>query len=428
MRVLVIGSGGREHALAWRIGCSPSAGQVFIAPGNPGTAQCGVNVDLDPGDFSKMVRFAKSSGIDLVVVGPENPLASGIADHLRGAGITTFGPGKDGAMLEASKTFAKEFMARHRIPHPEFRSFDSPDAARNYVSGTQGPWVIKADGLAFGKGVAIVADAGEAHEVLGDLFSGKAHGAAGKRVVIEEFLTGQEISAMALCDGKNLLPLPLAKDHKRAFEGDLGPMTGGMGAISPVPFVDAPLKRLIREQIFERTLAGLLKDGIEFRGLLYAGLMLTALGPKVLEYNVRFGDPETQCVLPRLSGDFCSLLWACARGALDRANGKSDDLYWVKPDACVSVVLTSEGYPGAYQKGAPITFQSPREFRETDGQVILFHGGTSLKDGRLVTSGGRVVAVTATASTLKGAAQRAYGAADRVLFSGKRFRSDIGKL
>ncbi len=444
MDVLVLGSGGREHALAWRIRLSPSASRVYVAPGNPGTAHVGTNVTLDLGDFREIAEFVKSKGIQLVVVGPENPLADGIADYLRSCGISTFGPGREGARLEASKTFAKEFMVRHGIPHPSFRTFDNLALAEDYLQSTPGPWVIKADGLALGKGVSIVSDLDHGRAILRDTMSGRVHGEAGKRVIIEEFLTGREVSAMALCDGTNLLPLPLAKDHKRVFDGDEGPMTGGMGAYSPVPFVDAGTFAFIRTQVLQRTLAGLRAECIEFRGLLYAGLMLTADGPKVLEYNVRFGDPETQCVLPRLSGDFCKLLAACADGCLldaiapqqrgafaegadtegiEMAGMDEGRFVAAIPEACVSVVLASGGYPGPYKKGVAIDLGDGPGHEES----IIFHAGTSVENGKLVTSGGRVLAVTALAPSVEEAAEKAYRVARTVEFEGKSYRRDIGK-
>lgn len=428
MDVLVLGSGGREHALAWRIGRSPSAGRVYVAPGNPGTSEVGTNVALNLSDFEEITKYVKSAGIQLVVVGPENPLADGIADYLRGHGISTFGPGKDGARLEASKAWAKEFMARHDIPHPDFRTFDDLRLAEEYLRSTPGPWVVKADGLALGKGVSIVTDLDHGRVVLRDTMSGKIHGEAGKRVIIEEFLTGREISAMALCDGTSLLPLPLAKDHKTAFDGDTGPMTGGMGAYSPVPFVDAETRELINTRILQATLTGLRAEGIDFRGVLYAGLMLTAEGPKVLEYNVRFGDPETQCVLPRLSGDFCKLLAACAEGSLESIMDTAQSpIVDVTPEACVSVVLASNGYPGLYEKGMPISIEDTED-ESSRGEAIRFHAGTTMKNGQLVTSGGRVLAVTALAPSVEEAAQKAYRVAQTVEFRGKTYRSDIGRL
>ena len=325
MNVLVIGSGGREHALTWAIAKSPSVSRVFVAPGNPGTEGISdsvrnVPLDLSTKGHEEVARFCHQNAVDLVVVGPENPLADGIADHLREAGVNVFGPGRDGAMLEASKGFAKEFMRRHGIPHPGFRTFDTPDTAVEYVLSTQGPWVIKADGLALGKGVSITGDREQAVSTIKEFMSGGIHGEAGRRLVIEEFLTGREISAMALTDGSVILPLPLAKDHKRVFEGDRGPMTGGMGAVSPVDLGEeaAIIEECIREEILERTCAGLKKDGVDFRGVIYAGLMLTGDGPKVLEYNVRFGDPRLSASCPDLRETSPRCCWRALWGSSER--------------------------------------------------------------------------------------------------------------
>ena len=415
MNILVIGSGGREHALTWALSRGASVGKVYVAPGNPGTRGVGENIRIDPMDFRSLAAFAKERDVRLVVVGPENPLAAGIADHLRAEGIAVFGPGMEGAKLESSKSAAKEFMARHRIPHPEFHAFDDPEDATAYVKSHPGPWVLKADGLALGKGVTILTDWEEALKTIRDYMVSKVHGEAGSRVVIEEYLTGREVSAMALCDGRTILPLPLAKDHKRAFEGDAGPMTGGMGAYSPVPFVDEETARVIREQILERTLNGLKADGVDYRGVIYAGLMLTESGPKVLEYNVRFGDPETQCVLPRLKGDFAETLLACAEGRLDSGAALS-----VKDETCVTVVLASGGYPGSYKKGLPIT-----GLDTLDKDVLVFHAGTGEADGRLVTAGGRVLAVTCLGKDSRQAEEAVYRAVDRIRFEGMQYRRDI---
>lgn len=436
MNTLVIGSGGREHALAWALGRSASASRVYVAPGNPGTdLSLGIgtpgdirggagapieNVSLDPMDFPTVAHFAEDRGIRLVVVGPENPLAAGIADFLRSRGIAVFGPGMEGARLESSKSVAKKFMERHKIPHPGFASFDDPQDAAAYVRSHPGPWVLKADGLAMGKGVTIANDQDTALNTIHAYMVSKTHGEAGKRLVIEEYLTGVEVSAMALCDGRNITVLPLAKDHKRAFDGDVGPMTGGMGAYSPVPFVDEETGHRIKEQILDRTLEGLRADGIDYRGVIYAGLMLTESGPKVLEYNVRFGDPETQCILPRLEGDFAGALLACAEGRLE---DHVPSALSIKPGACVTVILTSGGYPGSYRKGVPIV-----GLDRLDSSILIFHAGTarvSDADGRFVTAGGRVLAVTALGDSARMAEEAAYNAVSRISFDGMQYRRDI---
>ncbi|MGI6164049.1 MAG: phosphoribosylamine--glycine ligase [Bacillota bacterium] len=425
MRILVVGSGGREHALAWVIGNCPEVEKLWIAPGNPGTAEVGTNVNIDPLDFEAIARLCREESIGLVAVGPEKPLSAGIADFLWEKGIPTFGPTKAGANLEASKSAAKEFMERHNIPHPQFRVFESSKEAVDYIQSVPGPWVIKADGLALGKGVIITADINEAIEVINELLSGRLHGEAGKRIVIEEFLEGTEATAMALCDGNCIYPLPMAKDHKRVYDGDQGPMTGGMGAFSPLPFVSGEMEQDIFRNVLDRTLAGLKKDGIDYRGVIYAGLMLTRSGPKVLEYNVRFGDPEAQCVLPRLSGNVSGLLMACAEGKL--AGFLSGHEIGVKDKAASTVVMASQGYPGKYAKGFPIKGLD-RARQVSPGNVIVFHAGTGKdEDGHLVNSGGRVLAVTTLGSTLGEARADAYRAVREISFSGAYYRTDIGK-
>lgn len=430
MNVLVVGSGAREHALVWAIRRSPSAALVFAAPGNPGTRAIAENVPLDPSDFNGIAGLCKDNRIDLVVVGPDNPLADGIADFLRERGVEVFGPGKAGAVLEASKSAAKEFMRRHGVPHASTRVFNDAEQAKEYVGTTTGPWVIKADGLALGKGVTITSDRPEALDVVGALMSGSLHGAAGRTIVIEEFLSGKELTAMALTDGNILFPLPFARDHKRVFEGDLGPMTGGMGAFSPVPLPPAPgtsrsVEQVIVEDILQRTLNGLKADNVDFRGVIYAGLMLTDGGPRVLEYNVRFGDPETECVLPRLDGDFARALMACAQGRLSGFLGGGG--LRVKPEACISVVMASGGYPGSYRKGLAIegAEEACAGDRSPAEAPVIFHAGTKEDGGKLVTSGGRVLAVTATGPTVQAAADRAYARAASIKFEGAFFRRDI---
>lgn len=435
LNVLVIGSGGREHALVWAIANSPSVDRVFAAPGNPGTALMGgavANVSINAGrsDFGEIARFCRESDIGLVVVGPENPMADGISDFLRKAGIGVFGPGKEGAKLEYSKGFGMEFMRRHGIPHPEYAAFSDCEAATAHVASTPGPWVIKADGLALGKGVTITSDRDEALEAVRAYMNEGMHGAAGRRVVFQEFLTGREVTAMALTDGDAMIALPLARDHKRVSDGDRGPMTGGMGAFSPVDLsCEAEgTERRIREEILERTLAGLKADGTDYRGVLYAGLMLTESGPKVLEYNARFGDPETQCVLPRLAGDFAQALLACATGRLRRyleGSEPSCSRLSVREEACATVVLASGGYPGSYRKGVPI--RGLDVIAEDYRDVVVFHAGTRFDGSDLVTSGGRVLGVTALAPSLQEALSSAYSAASSVKFEGAFYRKDIGK-
>ncbi|MGI6628786.1 MAG: phosphoribosylamine--glycine ligase [Bacillota bacterium] len=425
MRILVIGSGGREHALAWAIDRSPGVEKLWIAPGNPGTEGLGINISLDPRDCESIGEFCLKESIDLVVVGPENPLAAGIADFLWEKGISTFGPVKAGANLEASKSAAKDFMSRHSIPHPQYVVFKASEDAVNYVRSTPGPWVIKADGLAFGKGVTITGEIHEAIDMINELLSGRLYGQAGKQIVIEEFLEGVEATAMALCDGNSICPLPMAKDHKRVFDGDKGPMTGGMGAYSPLPFLSREMENQICQDILHRTFLGLKKDGIDYRGVIYAGLMITKTGPKVLEYNVRFGDPEAQCVLPRLSGSVAGLLMACAKGDLQEF--LSENEIGVRNEASVTVVMASKGYPGKYDKGSRIEGLFPAE-AVSQGDIVVFHAGTGKdEEGHLVNSGGRVLGVTALGATIDEARARAYEAVQEIKFPGAYYRKDIGK-
>ncbi len=419
MRVLVVGSGGREHALVWALARSSSVEQVFAAPGNPGTRKIAGNVDLDWACPEGLARFCVSRAVDLVVSGPEAPLAAGLGDVLRDKGISFFGPGRAGARLEWSKGYAKEFMKRHGVPHPEFQVFDEEESVLQYLRESKGPWVIKADGLAAGKGVLITGDRDGAGQAVSSMMKGEAFGDAGKRVVIEEFLEGREVSAMALCDGKNLVTLPLAADHKRLSDGDAGPMTGGMGAYSPVPFVDGAAKEGIRE-ILRATLRGLRAEGIDYRGVVYAGLMLTDRGPKVLEYNVRFGDPEAQCVLPRLQCDFGQLLWDCSQGNLA---GSGEVL--AQDDPCVTVVVASRGYPAKYEKGFEISGLS--EDRDDSGVHTFFAGVKGGNGDAYLTDGGRVLAVSALGKTLSQARDKAYERAGKISFEGAFYRTDIAE-
>lgn len=430
MNVLVIGSGGREHALAWSIRKGPTVSKLYVAPGNPGTLAVADNVALDPMDCQGIAAFCRDSHIDLVVVGPENPLAVGLADFLRNEGVAVFGPGQVGARLESSKSFAKEFMVRHGVSCAASSYFDDPDAALEYVANTPGPWVIKADGLALGKGVVIADALDEACKTIVGLMSNDTHGEAGHRVLIEEFLEGRELTAMALTDGRTLFPLPLARDHKRVFEGDRGPMTGGMGAFSPVslgsPDAQGRIERTIVQDILEATLKGMREESIDYRGVIYAGLMVTASGPKVLEYNVRFGDPETQCIVPRLTGDLAGALWACATGSL--AGFIADGGLGVSSSACVSVVMASGGYPGTYRKGIPIIGLGENGEAERAGDdVIVFHAGTRREGEGFVTSGGRILAVSALGSQVHEARRKAYEKVESILFQGAHFRRDIAE-
>ncbi len=427
LRILLIGSGGREHALAWAISKSPSVENLWAIPGNPGVGLLGKCMSADPMDFEKVHGFCQKQSIDLVVVGPENPLAAGIADYLVPKGVKVFGPTRNGAHLEASKSAAKSFMERHDIPHARSQVFDCAEKAIDYIKNTAAPWVIKADGLAFGKGVTITSDFNKACGIIEEMLSGRLHGLAGKRIVIEEFLEGIEATAMALCDGNSIFPLPMVKDHKRVFEGDKGPMTGGMGAYSPLPFITEEIEQVIYKEILHKTLLGFKRDGIDYRGVIYLGLMITQNGPKVLEYNVRFGDPEAQCILPRISGDFAGVLMACADGKLQHyiSRNKID----FRNELVVTVVQASKGYPNSYNTGIPIEGLTIGSKVEVLEDVFVFQAGTAKdQSNRLVTSGGRVLAISALKPTFEEARYAVYGIIPKVTFLGAQFRKDICKL
>lgn len=414
--ILLLGSGGREHALARMLAESPRCGTLYIAPGNGGTLQEGVNVALAEDDPEAVAAFAREEGIGLVVIGPEAPLVAGVADAVRVAGIPCFGPGAEGAQMEGSKKFSKELMARAGIPTAAYGSFTDEASALAYVSEQGAPIVVKADGLAAGKGVIVAATLEEAEEAVRECFQG-AFGAAGSTVVVEECLTGPECSLLAFTDGKTVLPMATAQDHKRALEGDKGPNTGGMGVYSPVPIVTEDELSAMKQVMLD-TVAELAAEGIDYRGCLYGGFMLTEDGPKVLEFNARFGDPETQVILPRLKNDLVEVMLACAEGRLDEV-----ELAW-RDEWAVAVVLTSAGYPGSYEKGKVITGIEDAEAME---DVTVYHAGTAVReDGELVTSGGRVLAVTALGDTFEAARDLAYEACEKIDFEGKTLRRDIG--
>lgn len=414
--ILLLGSGGREHALAKKLAEAPRCGALYIAPGNGGTLQEGVNVALAEDDPEAVAAFAREEGIGLVVIGPEAPLVAGVADAVRAAGIACFGPGAEGAQMEGSKRFSKELMERAGIPTAAYGSFTDEEAALAYVREQGAPLVVKADGLAAGKGVVVATEQGQAEEAVRECFAG-AFGDAGSTVVIEECLTGPECSLLAFTDGKTVRPMATAQDHKRALEGDRGPNTGGMGVYSPVPIVtDEELA--VMKQVMVDTVAELAAEGIDYRGCLYGGFMLTPEGPKVLEFNARFGDPETQVILPRLKNDLVDVMLACAEQRLDEV-----ELSW-RDEWAVAVVLTSAGYPGSYEKGKVIT--GVEDADALDG-VTVYHAGTAVTDtGELVTSGGRVLAVTALGDTFEAARDLAYAACEKIDFEGKTLRHDIG--
>lgn len=416
MNVLVLGSGGREHALAWAIAKSPRLDSLFVAPGNGGTATIAKNVPLDMNDADAVIGFARSENIDLVVVGPEAPLVAGVADAIRAAGIAVFGPGAQGARLEGSKSFSKEFMLAHGLPTARYKKCTSQDGAMDYLHEVGAPIVVKADGLAAGKGVVVAEDMEEAEEAVRDCFAGD-FGEAGSVVVIEEMLEGPECSMLAFLSEGKALAMPCAQDHKRAFDGDLGPNTGGMGVYSPVPCVTPELEAAMQE-IMQNAAAATAKEFDDaYTGVLYGGFMLTAEGPKLLEFNARFGDPETQVIMPRLESDALEAFYMVATGKLDAL-----DLRWTDQVA-VCVVLASDGYPGSYEKGKVIL--GIEEAEELDG-VTVFHAGTAFnQDDELVTNGGRVLNVVALADTFEDARELAYEACDKINFEGKQYRHDI---
>ncbi len=414
MKVLLIGSGGREHALAWKIAQSSQLTKLFAAPGNPGIAEHAELVSLNVEDHAAVVAFCREQFIDFVVVGPEAPLVAGLADDLRAAGFATFGPSKGAAQLEGSKGFTKDLCARYNIPTGAYQRFKSAEPAKAYIREQGAPIVIKADGLAAGKGVTVAMTDAEALAAVDDCFDG-AFGAAGAEVVVEAFLDGEEASFFCLSDGKTALALATAQDHKRVGDGDTGPNTGGMGAYSPAPVMtDEMVQRTMRE-IIQPTIEGMAKDGNPFSGVFFAGLMITKKGPELIEYNVRFGDPECQVLMMRLKSDLLPILYATATGTLDQVTAEWRD------DPALTVVLASKGYPAAYDKNTPIAF-----IPEESEDAKVFHAGTALKDGQLVATGGRVLNVTAFGGTVSEAQARAYGLVDAVKWENGFCRRDIG--
>lgn len=414
MNVLVVGGGAREHALVWKLKQSPKVEQLYIAPGNAGTAILGENIPISATD--EIIEWLAGNKVGLVVVGPDKYLAEGLVDKVRGLGIPVFGPSRAAAEIEWSKSYAKDLMKEAGIPTAAYETFTSADTARAYVRTQSLPIVIKADGLAEGKGVIIAETLEEADTAITDILEGKKFGVSGSSVVIEEYLEGLEISVHAFCDGKDFRLFPTSKDHKRIFEGNKGPNTGGMGTIAPVPDVTPQQVEEISERIIRPLLKALEERGRPFAGLLFPGIMLTAEGPKVIEFNARFGDPETEVYMRLLKSDLFDILYACATGTL-----KDVSVEWSAGFACC-VMLASSGYPGKYEKGIEIQ-GLPAETSE----VVVFHAGTALKDGALVTSGGRVLGVTALGSTLEEARGKAYKAIEEIHFDGMQYRKDIGE-
>lgn len=419
MKVLIIGSGGREHALAWKVAQADTVEKVLVAPGNAGTAREAKveNIALDVLDQTGLANLAEKEGVDLTIVGPEAPLVEGLVDYFQSRGLNCFGPGKAAAQLEGSKAFTKDFLARHRIPTAGYGNFTDIDDALAYVREQGAPIVIKADGLAAGKGVIVAMTLEEAEAAVRDMLAGNKFGDAGHRVVVEEFLDGEEASFIVMVDGEHILPMATSQDHKRAGDGDTGPNTGGMGAYSPAPVVTEALHRRIMDQVIRPTVAGMAAEGMPYTGFLYAGLMISAEGqPKVIEYNCRFGDPETQPILMRLQSDLAGLCLAALAGTLDEA-----EVVW-DPRPSLGVVMAAGGYPDRYQKGLPIS-----GLNEADSeQVKVFHAGTTGQDGQVVTNGGRVLCVTALGDSVADAQRLAYEQVAKIRWRDTYYRTDIG--
>ena len=417
MRILIIGGGGREHALAWKIAQSPLTEKLYCAPGNGGIASLAQCVPIKAMDIEGVLCFAKSERIDLVVVAPDDPLAAGMVDALEAAGIRAFGPSKRAAYIESSKAFSKDLMKKYGIPTAGYEVFDNSDAALAYLKKSSYPTVVKADGLALGKGVVIAQNFEEASQAVQDMMSDKVFGSAGERIVIEEFLTGPEVSILAFTDGKTVVPMVSSQDHKRALDNDMGLNTGGMGTFSPSRLYTEEVNDYCMENIFIPTIEAMKRENRNFKGILYFGLILTATGIKVLEYNARFGDPETQVVLPRLKTDIIDIFNAIIDEKLDSVKIEWED------NAAVCVILASGGYPGRYRTGLEIA--GVKEAEE-DPSIMVFHAGTKLEAGQFLTAGGRVLGVTAVAASMDIAREKAYAAVSRINFDGMHYRRDIG--
>ncbi len=418
MKVLVVGSGGREHAIVWKIAQNKNVEKIYCAPGNAGIGQLAECVPIGAMEFDKLVAFAKENAIDLTVIGMDDPLVGGVVDAFEAEGLRVFGPRKNAAIIEGSKAFSKDLMKKYGIPTAQYENFTDPEAALKYLETAKMPIVLKADGLALGKGVLICETLEDAREGVKEIMQDKKFGTAGNTMVIEEFMTGREVSALCFCDGTNIVPMTSAQDHKRAGDGDTGLNTGGMGTFSPSPFYTEEVNAFCMEHIYKPTMAAMKAEGRDFVGILFVGLMLTADGPKVLEYNARFGDPETQVVLPRMKTDLVEMFEACIDGRLADMNLEFED------NAAVCVVLASDGYPVSYEKGFPITgFEA---FHDDEG-YYCFHAGTKKVGDDIVTNGGRVLGITAKGATLKEARANAYKATEWISFANKYMRHDIGK-
>ena len=418
MKVLIVGSGGREHAIAWKVAQSPRVEKIYCAPGNAGIEEYAQCVDIGAMEFEKLAAFAKEEQIDLTVIGMDDPLVGGVVDVFEREGLRVFGPRKNAAVLEGSKAFSKDLMKKYGIPTAAYENFTDPKEALAYLETAKFPIVLKADGLALGKGVLICQDLEEAKAGVREIMEDKKFGSAGNTMVIEEFMTGREVSVLSFVDGKTIKTMTSAQDHKRAMDGDQGLNTGGMGTFSPSPFYTPEVDAFCREHIYQPTVDAMAKEGRPFKGVIFFGLMLTEDGPKVLEYNARFGDPEAQVVLPRMKNDIVDVFEACIDGTLDQVDLQFED------NAAVCVVLASEGYPVSYEKGYPI--RGLENFKDRDGYYV-FHAGTKKKDGQIVTNGGRVLGVVAKGEELKKARANAYEAIKLVEFDNKYYRHDIGK-
>ena len=418
MKVLIVGSGGREHAIAWSVAKSENVDKIYCAPGNAGIAEYAECVSIGAMEFDKLVTFAKEKEIDLTIIGMDDPLVGGVVDAFEKEGLRVFGPRKNAAVLEGSKAFSKDLMKKYHIPTAAYENFDNAEEALSYLETAKFPIVLKADGLALGKGVLICNTLEEAKEGVRSIMLDKQFGSAGNRMVIEEFMTGREVSVLSFVDGKTIKTMTSAQDHKRAMDGDQGLNTGGMGTFSPSPFYTEEVDAFCKKYIYQATVDAMRAEGREFHGIIFFGLMLTADGPKVLEYNARFGDPEAQVVLPRMKTDIIEVMEACIDGTLDEVNLEFED------NAAVCVVLASEGYPVKYEKGFPI--EGLEEFKKHDG-YYCFHAGTKFEGDTIVTNGGRVLGVTAKGKDLKEARANAYAATEWVNFANKYKRNDIGK-
>ena len=419
MKVLIIGSGGREHAIAWKVAQNPQVEKIYCAPGNGGIGQVAECVPIGAMEFDKLAAFAKEREIDLTIVGMDDPLVGGVVDVFEKEGLRVFGPRKNAAILEGSKAFSKDLMKKYNIPTAAYENFDNPEDAISYLKEkAEFPIVLKADGLALGKGVLICNTLEEAEEGVKTIMLDKKFGSAGNTLVIEEFMTGREVSVLSFVDGKTIKTMTSAQDHKRAKDGDQGLNTGGMGTFSPSPFYTKEIDEFCQKNIYQPTVDAMAAEGREFKGIIFFGLMLTEKGPKVLEYNARFGDPEAQVVIPRMKNDMVEVCQACIDGTLDQINLEFED------NAAVCVVLASDGYPVSYEKGFPI--EGLESFEGKEGYYV-FHAGTALKDGKIVTNGGRVLGVTAKGATLKEARKNAYAATEWIRFENKYMRHDIGK-